>query len=184
MTKNIIIILTIIFAFLFSLKAESRDLKLNVGTSIFYANINNPNYRFANEYEQIKNPQFNSLSIGGTYISDKISITFQTNRFYTQPEKRVIITRRGVLLQSKTKLTTDALIAGVRVGRFLPALVLSNNKLEQVILDNKTTKHAFLYGASLGYLIEKNVIISAIYIAPNRELNLTNAFGVGINYLF
>lgn len=164
----------------------------NIGTSIIYTNINEPNYNFANDKEQIKDGKtaFKSITYGLTHFQNNFAFTIQTNRFLNSSIKRAVVDKRtGMTLHNKSKLTNDTFLIGYRFGRVIPSLLLSNAKLQKSLYYNgvfqgKETKHSFVYGASVSYFLTKNLNSSLIYIAPNKELNLESAIGLGFNYLF
>lgn len=186
MIKSVIKLITIsILAALFSCNHAFAGLTL--GTSAIYANINDPRYEFVKEYEIAAK----SLTVGySKAFYNNINLSIQTNRLYNPTATRSVIdTKTGVTLQNKSKLTTDNLLIGYRFGRFIPAVIVSNIKLDKTLyykgnFQGKETNHAIVYGLNLGYMLTRHVNTSFIYIAPNKELYLESAFGIGINYLF
>jgi len=198
-TKNIMkrnVIKLILISFISLLSScdilLAKDFSFNVGVSAIYANINDPKYDFINEYETVKDPlnSIKSINTGITKSFDNLNFTIQTNRLINLPLTRSIIDKRtGVTLQNKSKIISDTLIIGYRFGRFVPALLVSNTKLDKSLyykgnFQGKQTNHAILYGLNFGYLLSRNTNASLIYIAPNKELNLESAIGLGFNYLF
>lgn len=170
----------------------AKDFNFNIGTSIIYANINDPKYNFVNEYETLKNPikSIKSLTTGITKTFDKVNITIQTNRFINFPITRMVIDKKtGINLQNKSKIINDTILIGYRFNRIVPSLLISNTKLEKSLyykgnFQGKQTNHTILYGVNLLYLLSRNTNTSLFYIAPNKEINLESAIGLGINYLF
>jgi len=198
-TKNIMkrnVIKLILISFISLLSScdilLAKDFSFNVGVSAIYANINDPKYDFINEYETVKDPlnSIKSINTGITKSFDNLNFTIQTNRLINLPLTRSIIDKRtGVTLQNKSKIISDTLIIGYRFGRFVPALLVSNTKLDKSLyykgnFQGKQTNHAILYGLNFGYLLSRNTNASLIYITPNKELNLESAIGLGFNYLF
>lgn len=186
MIKSVIKLITISFlAALFSCNQAFAGLTL--GTSAIYANINDPNYDFVKEHEIAAK----SLTIGySKSFSNNISLAIQTNRLYNPASTRSVISKStGATLRNTSKLTTDNFLVGYRFGRFIPAFVVSNVKLDKSLyykgaFQGSQTNHAIVYGLNLGYMLTRHLNTSFIYIAPNKELYLESAFGIGINYLF
>lgn len=194
MKKNAIKLILISFISLLSScdLLLAKDFSFNVGVSAIYANINDPKYDFVNEYETIKDPlnSIKSINTGITKSFDNLNVTIQTNRLINFPLTRTVVDKKtGVTLQNKSKITSDTLLVGYRFGRFVPALLVSNTKLDKSLyykgnFQGKQTNHTILYGLNFGYLLSRNTNASLIYIAPNKELNLESAIGLGFNYLF
>jgi hypothetical protein len=194
MKRNAIkLILTSFISFLSSYDILlAKDFSFNLGVSAIYANINDPKYDFVNEYETVKNPlnSIKSINFGITKSFDNLNITIQTNRFINFPLTRNVVDKKtGIALQNKSKINSDTLLIGYRFGRFVPALLVSNTKLEKSLyykgnFQGKQTNYAILYGLNFGYLLSRNTNASLIYISPNKELNLESAIGLGFNYLF
>lgn len=181
----------IILLLFFSNKLFAKDLIFNVGVSAFYANINNPKYDFVNEYELVKDPlsSIRSINVGVIKPIDKFNIGISTNRLFNSSINRNVIDKRNnKILQNKSKFINDVMSFGYNVGKFNPAVLITNSRLEQTLcynnICNSKKNNAILYGASLSYLLKRNVSVSALYIAPNREFDLESAFGFNINYLF
>ena len=170
----------------------AKDFSFNIGVSAIYANINDPKYDFVDKYETVKNPfnSIKSINTGITKSFNNLNITIQTNRLINSALTRNVVDKQtGITLQNKSKITSDTLLVGYRFGRFVPALLVSNTKLEKSLyyknkFQGNQTNHAILYGLNFGYLLSKNTNVSLIYIAPNKELNLESAIGLGFNYLF
>jgi hypothetical protein len=199
MTKNIMkrnAIKLILISFISLLSScdivLAKDFSFNVGVSAIYANINDPKYDFADKYETVKNPlkSIKSINTGITKSFDNLNITIQTNRLINSALTRNVVDKNTrIALQNKSKITNDTLLVGYRFGRFVPAVLVSNTKLEKSLyykgnFQGKQTNHAILYGLNFGYLLSRNTNASLIYIAPNKELNLESAIGLGFNYLF
>lgn len=194
MKRNVIKLILISFISLLSSYdlLLAKDFSFNVGVSAIYANINDPKYDFVNEYETIKDPlnSIKSITTGITKTFDKVNITIQTNRFINFPITRTVIDKRtGINLQNKSKITNDTIFIGYRFNRVVPSLLVSNTKLEKSLyykgnFQGKQTNHTILYGVNLSYLLSRNTNASLFYIAPNKEINLESAIGLGINYLF
>lgn len=170
----------------------AKDFTFSIGVSAIYANINDPKYDFVNKYETIKDPlnSIKSINTGITKSFDNLNVTMQTNRLINFPLTSTVVNKKtGITLQNKSKIITDTLLVGYRFGRFVPSILVSNTKLDKSLyykgnFQGKQTNHAILYGLNFGYLLSRNTNASLIYIAPNKELNLESAIGLGFNYLF
>ena len=181
------IIFTLIFFLSYNKILYAKNFNVNLGLSTFYTNIKDPNYSFVNKYENVGDVNF-SFGVGKTF--DKINITLQTNRLGNRFVKRAVINNKTQkTLQSNSKLTADTLLVGYRYKRIVPALMVSNIKLEKSlyynnILQGKSKQHTILTGLNLAYLITKNISSSVFYIMPNKKIYLKDSFGLGINYIF
>ena len=181
------IIFTLIFFLSYNKILYAKNFNVNLGLSTFYTNIKDPNYSFVNKYESVGNVNF---SAGITKTFDKISLTLQTNRLGNRFIKRAVINNKTQkTLQNHLKLTADTLLVGYRYKRIVPAIMVSNIKLEKSlyynnILQGKSKQHTILTGLNLAYLITKNISSSIFYIMPNKEFYLKDSFGLGINYIF
>lgn len=163
----------------------AKPFSFNIGISAFYVNINDPKYHYTKEFEQ-PNP---SLTLGLSKSLHNFTFTLQTNRLTNYPLTRSVLNRKGVTLQNKSKLITDTITLGYRLGRVIPSFILTNARVDKQLrykgnFLGKDSKSTILYGVSFGYLITRSVIGSVIYIAPNHEFDLESAMGLGVNYLF
>lgn len=185
--KMIKIIFTLIFFLSYNKILYAKNFNVNLGLSTFYANIKDPKYSFVNKYESVGNVNF---SAGITKTFDKISLTLQTNRLGNRFIKRTVINNKTQkTLQNHSKLTADTLLVGYRYKRIVPALMLSNIKLEKSlyyngILQGKSKQNTIITGLNLAYFITKNISSSVFYIMPNKKIYLKDSFGLGINYIF
>lgn len=167
--------------------AKADNLKLNVGLNSLHSNINDPNYSYVNQYEDIKNL---NISAGATYIFDnKIVLGFSTNRLYRPERKRTAENNSGVEFENKTKLTTDSFLIGYAYKRFIPSIFIANVRDQEALYYKgqqvgSSDKTAILAGVNLSYFLTKEIAGSVFYVLPNQELNLESGFGVGINYYF
>lgn len=185
MIRNVMsLIISILLLLLISYPANAG---FYIGTSYIYANINDKNYNFVDEFETNRLP-FN-LGYSKSF-KNNIVISAQTNRILNSENRRSVVDRKtGILLFNKSKLTADNLSIGYRIKRIIPTFVVSNlessKKLyyKDYIVGSKIN-HSIVYGLNINYIFTKNINTSIVYIAPNKKLNLEGAFGIGINYLF
>jgi hypothetical protein len=80
-------------------------------------------------------------------------------------------------------LTADSFSIGYKFGGFNTAFVISNVRLEKTI-DKRKINHALIYSLNLNYFFAKNVSVATALVAPNRELGLTRAVLLSLNYFF
>jgi outer membrane protein W len=104
-------------------------------------------------------------------------------------KRAVIDNKTQKTLQNHSKLTADTLLIGYRYKRIVPAMFLSNIKLEKLIyyndnLQGKSKQNTILTGLNFAYFITKNISSSIFYIMPNKKIYLRDSFGLGINYIF
>lgn len=182
MTKSAILISFLFFCFCQDLWANS---KLYIGTSIIKANINDTNFKFINEKEL----DLNALNVGVFNSYKNLTFSIQTNRLLNYPVTRSVMSENGAVYQNKSKMINDTVLIGYRLDRFIPSMLISNTRLNKSLWYKGNyiagqTNHALLYGVNLGYLVTKNVNANLFFIAPNKELFLTNATGISLNYLF
>jgi len=72
---------------LFSCNVCHAALRAYVGTSLIYANINEPKYEFINEDEAITNPlqNLNSIYVGvSEAFKNDVIVSVQTNRLFNK----------------------------------------------------------------------------------------------------
>jgi len=171
----------------------ANNVKLNIGVSYSYANINDPKYDFINKYETIKNPtdQFKSISIGlSKFYSNNFNWSISTNRLFNSEIKRSVKRKSdNLIFQNKTKTTIDSLLLGYRIKRFNPSLIIANVEINkslyyQNLLVGYENKHSILSGLNLSYFTTKNFVPSFSYILPNKELHLKSVFSLNFNYIF
>jgi len=181
------IIFTLIFFLSYNKILYAKNFNVNLGLSTFYTNIKDPNYSFVNKYESLENINF---SAGITKTFDKINLTLQTNRLGNNFVKRAVIDNKThKTLQNHSKLTADTLLVGYRYKRIVPAMFLSNIKLEKLLyyndnLQGKSKQNTILSGLNFAYFFTKNISSSIFYIMPNKKIYLRDSFGLGINYIF
>lgn len=185
MIKNVISLL--ISFLLLLLNSNSAVANFYIGTSCFYAKINDKNYNFVKEFETNKLP----INIGySKSFKNNIVISAQTNRILNSSNERSVVDKRtGILLLNKSKLSADNLSIGYRINRIIPSFVISNLELDKKLyykdnLVGSRINHSIVYGLNINYILTKNINTSIVYISPNKELDLEGALGVGINYLF
>ncbi len=173
-------------------KLLANDLKFYLSISSIYTNINDPNYKFINNKEIIKDPlnSIKSLNAGlSKQFDNGLNLSIQTNRFVNFPITRSVINNQGVILQNKSKLTSDTLLIGYKIKRFIPSLLISNSKLDKSLyyqnkFQGNQVNHSIITGININYFLTKNIQSSFIYIAPNKEFNLESGLGLGLTYVF
>jgi hypothetical protein len=159
---------------------------LSMGTSLVYTKINDPKYKYSNEYEQLT--KLNSINLGYTKEYKRFNISLYSNRLFNKPIKRKV-TYNNNTFTNETKTVYDAVQIGYRKGRLMPAFFMANTKIKKsLFLGNvelgEEINNIIAYGLSVNYFLEKNIPISLTYIFPNKEVHMEGGLGVGINYLF
>ena len=169
----------------------AKNIKFNIGLSYLYANINDKNYDYVDKYESAESLKDQSFNVGAsTFFENNINISLSTNRFLENPVKRTVLRKRDKLqFLNKTKTTIDSISIGYKIKRFNPAVILANVKMQKSLyykdnLVGKSSNTTIVGGINLGYFVTKNIMASASYILPNRELDLESAFAINLNYLF
>jgi hypothetical protein len=122
---------------------------------------------------------------GGYFTAFKnITASVQTNRISNFVQKEFVKSKQnGKAYELKSRLTADSLSIGYKFSKINPALVLSNVRLERN-LGNRKINHAFIYSLNFNYFFNKNISISTAIVSPNKELGLTSAGLLSINYFF
>ena len=144
--KKIIIILLLL-----STKANA----LTLGTGLIYT-----------KNDLVKSQEYKpSLTIGESWNYKKFNVDVNTNRLAVRSNN--IELKNGFKLKQKTRY--DALQVGYRIKRFIPALFIANVQVEKNIIGYKYTNNLFIYGASLNYLLTKNVSFGFGGTTKNEE---------------
>lgn len=184
-------ILLIIISFFFITEAHGFTYSTHIGTSLSYLKINDPDYKFVNEYESINSPEITSLTFGQSFeFENKVVLDLTTNCLFNKSTSRsVISTTNNLTFLNKTKVTTDIISIGKRFKRVVPMIFVSNTKVDKELYYNNNLvgsaiNHAWLYGINATYYITKEVSSSIFYIAPNDEMDLEGGLGIGFNYNF
>lgn len=175
--------------------AFARDFKFTLSTNALYANINDPRFEYKDEYQILKQFQIftKSISTGIAFspLDDKrFSVNIATNRFTNWKIDRKLHDKQTNLdYDYRTKTTLDSIYFGYRFGRVLPQLIIANMELQKKLyfansLVKKDYEHTVLFGASLGYFLTKNLLVSSFIIAPNKALHLEVGAGVGATLIF
>jgi hypothetical protein len=187
--------LTFLYFLAFCQPSFSRDFNFTLSTNALYARINDPRVEYAEEYQILKQPQvfIKSLSTGISFspLDDKrFSINLSTNRLSNwQMHRKLRDKTTGTIYDYRTKTTLDSAYFGYRFGRFLPQLLITNLSVKKRLyysdrLLSKDREQTVLFGASLGYLLTKNFMISGFIIAPNKALHLEGGLGAGAVLIF
>lgn len=125
-----------------------------------------------------------TLSAGYFTNFKNITGTIQTNRISNFVQKDFVKSKQnGKAYELKSRLTADSMSIGYKFGKFNPAFVISNVRLEKK-LDSRKINHALIYSLNLNYFFGKNVSVATALVAPNRELGLTSAGLISLNYFF
>lgn len=125
-----------------------------------------------------------TLSAGYFTTFKNITASVQTNRISNFVQKDFVKNKQnGKAYELKSRLTADSVSIGYKFGKFNPAFVISNVRLEKT-LDSRKINHALIYSLNLNYFFAKNVSVATALVAPNRELGLTSAGLISLNYFF
>ena len=137
--------------FLISFKANA----LTFGTGFIHA-----------KNELVKSQEYKpSLTIGESWNYKKFNIAVNTNRLAVRSNN--IELKNGLKLKQKTRY--DAFQVGYRIKRFIPALFIANVQVEKKFLNQKTTNNLLIYGASINYLLTKNLSFGFGGTTKNEE---------------
>jgi hypothetical protein len=125
-----------------------------------------------------------TASIGYFTNIKNLTGTIQTNRISNFVNKEFIKNKiDGKAYELKSRLTADTISFGYKFGKFNPAIFISNVKLQKTITKRKIN-HAILFGLNLNYFYSKNISVVTAIVAPNKELGLTVAGLLSLNYFF
>lgn len=125
-----------------------------------------------------------ALSAGYFTTFKNITASVQTNRISNFVQKDFVKNKQnGKAYELKSRLTADSVSIGYKFGKFNPAFVVSNVRLEKT-LDSRKINNALIYSLNLNYFFAKNVSVATALVAPNRELGLTSAGLISLNYFF
>ena len=125
-----------------------------------------------------------TLSVGYFTNFKNITGTIQTNRISNFVQKDFVKNKQnGKAYELKSRLTADSFSIGYKFGKFNPAFAISNVRLEKT-LGNRKINHAFIYTLNVNYFFAKNVSVATTLVKPNRELGLTSAGLISLNYFF
>jgi hypothetical protein len=106
-----------------------------------------------------------SLTIGESWNYKKFSIDINTNRLAVRSNELEL--KNGLKLKQKTRY--DALQIGYRIKRFIPALFVANVQVEKKFNNHKCLNNLLIYGASLNYLLTKNLSFGVGGTTKNEE---------------
>lgn len=125
-----------------------------------------------------------TLSAGYFTTFKNMTATIQTNRISNFVQKDFVKNKQnGKAYELKSRLTADSMSIGYKFGRFNPAFAISNVRLEKTI-DQRKINHALIYSLNLNYFFGKNISVATAVIVPNKELGLTSAGLISLNYFF
>ena len=125
-----------------------------------------------------------TLSAGYFTNFKNITGTIQTNRISNLVQKDFVKNKQnGKAYELKSRLTADSFSIGYKFGKFNPAFAISNVRLEKT-LDSRKINHALIYSLNVNYFFAKNISVATALVAPNRELGLTSAGLLSLNYFF
>lgn len=182
MKKSVIKLISLIFLLLIS-KNSFAAISPIVGFSETRIVNNDPNFSFVN-----KNEIAPAFSYGLSANFNKLIVTIQTNRMIEITSDRAVI-HNNLTFENRTKITNDNLTFGYKFNRLIPGFTLANAKVNQSLyyqnkFVDKKINHAILTGFNLGIILNKNNIVNLFLINSNRELNLSKAYGISLNYIF
>jgi hypothetical protein len=107
-----------------------------------------------------------SLTIGESWNYKKFNIAINTNRLAVRSNELKL--KNGLKLKQKTRY--DALQIGYIIKRrWMPALFVANAQVEKKFLNQKTTNNLLIYGASINYLLTKNLSFGFGGTTKNEE---------------
>jgi len=147
--KKLLIILALIPNFAFA-------TSLGIGTNTFYSKINDPDLRFAKEYENIKDPinAIRNVNVSLTNNYGRFIYSIATNRLFNSGSNRLVLDNKGREYQYRSQLIVDsaslsyAITKDMAVGGFLGNLYL-NQKVSRGSYYKKTEESALVYGATI-----------------------------------
>ena len=179
--KKLLIILAFIPNFAFA-------TSLGIGTNTFYSKINDPELKFAKEFENIQDPinAIRNVNISLTNNYGRFIYSIATNRLLNAESSRVVLDNRNREYQYRIKVVLDTASVGyaitktTAVGAFLGNLYLSQ-KLSRGNYYKKTEESALVYGAMVSKRINQHSI-SFIMLAPCQAVKAE--YGVGLSYSY
>lgn len=125
-----------------------------------------------------------TLSIGYFTNIKNLTATIQTNRISNFSNKEFIKSKEdGKAYELKNRLTADTISIGYKFNKLNPSFFVSNVKSEKKTKQRKIN-HAIIFGLNLNYFCAKNISVATAIVAPNKELGLTIAGLLSLNYFF
>jgi hypothetical protein len=106
-----------------------------------------------------------SLTIGDVCEYKKINVAVSTNRLFSSSNN--IELKNGLKIKQRTKF--DALQLGYRINRFIPAVFVANVRIDRKFLNIRTQNSLVVYGASINYLLTKNLSFGVGGTTKNEE---------------
>ena len=167
------------------------DIRFSVGLSNIYTNINDNQFNYEDEYEQIGNDFSGNIGINYNTkynSSSKLLVSLTTNRLFSKFSNRIILDEKENQFKLKSRSIVDSLSIGKTEGRFNHSLFIARVDVEKQLFYNehklgtKFRDIVLLYGFSGGYFITKDINVGIILIAPNETLDLEFGGGLFINY--
>jgi hypothetical protein len=179
--KKLLIILAFIPNFAFA-------TSLGIGTNTFYSKINDPDLRFAKEYENIQDPinAIRNVNVSLTNNYGRFIYSIATNRLLNSGSNRLVLDNKGREYQYRSQVILDsaslsyAITKDMAVGGFLGNLYLSQ-KLTRGSYYKKTEEYALVYGATISKRINKHSL-NFILLAPCQAVKAE--YGVGLSYSY
>lgn len=145
------ILIKIIILLLLSTKANA----LTIGTGLIHTKND----------KIVKQEYKPSLIIGDVWEYKKINVAVSTNRLFSSSNS--IELRNGLKIKQRT--TFDALQVGYRINRFIPAVFVANVRIDRKFLNIRTQNNLVAYGASINYLLTKNLSFGVGGTTKNEE---------------
>jgi hypothetical protein len=180
--KKLLIILALIPNFAFA-------TSLGIGTNTFYSKINDPDLRFAKEFENVKDPidSIRNVNLSLTNNYGRFIYSIATNRLLNvESSTRAVLDNRDRQYQYRSKVVLDTASVGyaitktTAVGAFLGNLYLSQ-KISRGNYYKKTEESALVYGAMISKRINQHSL-SFIMLAPCQAVKAE--YGVGLSYSY
>ena len=172
-----------IFVILILLPKLVFATSIGIGTNMFFARINDPKLKFANELELLKDP-INSIRSVNLSISNnygRVVYSVASNRLLNADLGRVVLDNHGNEYKYRSQATLDSLSLGYALTRKIVAGgFVGNLKLEQKLNDRKSIENAVIYGGAVSYAFNSGSI-SLILLAPCQAIKSEWGAGISIN---
>lgn len=161
---------------------------IGIGTNMFYAKINDPNLRFAEDLENVRDPinaiRNVNLSLSNNY--GRFIYGVASNRLLNASSNRVVLDNKNREYQYSSRAILDSLAIGYATSKTTAiSFLLGNLQLRQDLnrgnYHKRSVENAIIYGLSFSKKI-KNNSLSLILLAPSQAINAE--YGVGISYSY
>lgn len=156
---------------------------IGIGTNMFFARINDPKLKFADELELVKDP-INSIRSVNLSVSNnygRVVYAVASNRLLNADLGRIVLDNYGNEYKYRSQAVLDNLSVGYAITKNIVAGgFVGNLKLEQKLNDRKTIENAIIYGGVIGYAFNSGSI-SLILLAPCQAIKSEWGAGISIN---